>query len=74
MLNVRQILVSTTPGLIGLAFLGVGLAGCGQRGPLHLPQEPAAAQRAPLHEVLTPSLPTRDGAPPPAAPASGAQP
>ena len=54
MLNVNQILVST----IGLAVLGVGLMGCGQRGPLYLPTDPAAANRATLPQVLLP-IPTR---------------
>lgn len=69
MLNVRQILVSA----IGLFALGVGLAGCGQKGPLYLPKEPAAAHRATLPQVLTPS--TRKGeeeAAKPPAPASSA--
>ena len=52
MLNVRQILVSA----IGLCALGVGLAGCGQKGPLYLPTDPAAANRATLPSLLTPSL------------------
>lgn len=30
------------------------LAACGQRGPLYLPTEPAAANRATLPQVLTP--------------------
>lgn len=54
MLNARQILVSA----IGLATLGVGLAGCGQRGPLYLPTDPAAANRATLPQVLLP-IPSR---------------
>lgn len=41
------------------------LAGCGQRGPLYLPTDPAAAQRATLPETLNPAIPR-----PPAAPAS----
>lgn len=52
MLKVRQILVST----IGLCALGVGLSGCGLKGPLYLPTDPAAAQRATLPELLTPSI------------------
>ncbi|RZL43265.1 MAG: hypothetical protein EOP72_02755, partial [Variovorax sp.] len=42
MLKVRQILVSVP----GLCVLGVALAGCGQKGPLYFPTDPAAAQRA----------------------------
>ena len=53
MLNVSQILVTA----IGLAALGVGLAGCGQRGPLYLPTDPAAASRATLPELLLPIPP-----------------
>lgn len=53
MLNVREILVSA----IGLAVLGVGLAGCGQRGPLTLPNDPAAANRATLPQTLLPIPP-----------------
>ena len=52
MLNVRQILVSA----IGLCALGVGLTGCGQKGPLYLPTDPAAANRATLPSLLTPSV------------------
>lgn len=33
------------------------LAGCGQRGPLYLPTEPAAAGRLTLPEVLFPTSP-----------------
>lgn len=71
MLNVRQILVSA----IGLCALGVGLSGCGLKGPLYLPTDPAAAQRATLPELLTPSVgkPAADaGTAPPPAPASSA--
>ena len=55
MLNVSQILVKG----IGLAVLGVGLAGCGQRGPLYLPTDPAAANRSTLPQTLLP-IPTRE--------------
>ncbi|WP_374122343.1 LPS translocon maturation chaperone LptM [Variovorax boronicumulans] len=41
---------------IGLCALGVGLSGCGLKGPLYLPTDPAAAQRATLPELLTPSI------------------
>jgi predicted small lipoprotein YifL len=50
MLKVRQILVSA----IGLFTLGVGLSGCGQKGELYLPTEPAAANRATLPSLLRP--------------------
>jgi len=70
MLNVRQILVSA----IGLCALGVGLTGCGQKGPLYLPTDPAAANRATLPSLLTPSVRRRaEDAPTPApAPAPAA--
>jgi predicted small lipoprotein YifL len=50
MLNVRQILVSA----IGLSIVGVALAGCGQKGPLYLPTDPAARNRATLPDLLIP--------------------
>jgi predicted small lipoprotein YifL len=68
MLNVRQILVSA----IGLCALGVGLAGCGQKGPLYLPTDPAAANRATLPSLLTPSVRSRAEDAPAPAPASSA--
>jgi len=71
MLNVRQILVSAVPVLSGLVFLCVGLTGCGQRGPLYLPKEPAAANRATLPQVLTPEFPGSGAAVAPMTPASG---
>jgi len=72
MLNVRQILMSTAPILLALVILGIGLVGCGQRGPLYLPKEPAAANRATLPQVLTPEFPG-SGAAAPRTPASGTQ-
>ncbi len=67
MLNVRQILVSA----FGLCALGVGLAGCGLKGPLYLPTDPAAANRATLPSLLTPSVGSSpEAAPPPAAASS----
>ncbi|RYF76021.1 MAG: hypothetical protein EOO22_03230 [Comamonadaceae bacterium] len=75
----RQILVSApsraASHAIGLLAAGVLLAGCGQRGPLYLPTDPAAANRATLPQVLTPTLPALPDfgrVAPPAAPASGA--
>ncbi|SDD02711.1 MULTISPECIES: LPS translocon maturation chaperone LptM [unclassified Variovorax] len=50
MLNVHQILVSA----IGLAIVGVALTGCGQKGPLYLPTDPAAKNRATLPGLLIP--------------------
>ncbi|MBS0494695.1 MAG: lipoprotein [Proteobacteria bacterium] len=52
MLRAHQILART----IALALSAVAL-GCGQRGPLYLPTEPAAAQRATLPETLNPAAP-----------------
>lgn len=43
---------------VGLAlYAAVALAGCGQRGPLYLPTEPAAANRATLPQSILPTLP-----------------
>jgi predicted small lipoprotein YifL len=67
MLNVRQILVSA----IGLAIVGVALAGCGQKGALYLPTEPAATNRATLPGLLIPGSRNADGA---ASPGTGAAP
>lgn len=71
MLNVRQILVSA----IGLSILGVALTACGQKGPLYLPTDPAARDRATLPSLLVPGGGDKDEAtdaqaPEPAAPAS----
>jgi predicted small lipoprotein YifL len=73
MLNVRQILMSAAPVLSGLVFLCFGLVGCGQRGSLYLPKEPAAANRATLPQVLTPEFPGSGAAVAPMAPASDPQ-
>lgn len=57
MLNVRQILVSTRPRAALMVCLVAGAAGlvaCGQRGPLYLPTDPAAAGRATLPQLITP--------------------
>ncbi len=43
--------------MVGLLLIGAGLAGCGQRGPLYLPQDAAAQHRATLPDLLTPKLP-----------------
>ncbi|MFD0880369.1 lipoprotein [Variovorax dokdonensis] len=39
---------------VALATLVVGLQGCGQRGPLYLPTEPEAANRATLPQLIIP--------------------
>ncbi|MDY0105825.1 MAG: lipoprotein [Giesbergeria sp.] len=67
MLRASQILVSP----IILAVSMAGLSACGQRGPLYLPTEPAAAQRASLPQTLN-SLPSQ--APAQSTPASSAKP
>lgn len=78
MLNVRQILVSALPCVLGVGIATVSLTGCGQTGPLFLPNEAAAAQRATLPQILTPSIPGLPGrstpapADPAAMPAAGA--
>ncbi|PZQ57841.1 MAG: hypothetical protein DI563_31390 [Variovorax paradoxus] len=46
-------------GVAGLAVV-LSLSACGQRGPLFLPTEPAAAQRATLPQIVVPAL--RDNA------------
>jgi predicted small lipoprotein YifL len=51
MLFVRQILVIA----IVLASCAVSLSACGQQGPLYLPTEAAAANRATLLQTLLPS-------------------
>ena len=43
----RSILVTGT--VLGLLM---GLSGCGQKGPLYLPQTPAAAERATLPQTV----------------------
>lgn len=68
MIGVPQILVTGRSALLGLALAGA-LAGCGQKGPLYLPTDPAAANRATLPETLAPSTsvapPQRPAAVPP---------
>ncbi|MEG0052357.1 MAG: lipoprotein [Comamonas sp.] len=50
MLRASQILIRT----FALAASTAALWGCGQRGPLYLPTDPVAAQRATLPETLNP--------------------
>ena len=57
MLKVRQILVS----VLGLCVIGVALGGCGQKGPLYFPTDPAAANRATLPTVLKAPFSRNDG-------------
>lgn len=39
----------------GLCAIGVGLAGCGLKGPLYMPTVPEAANRATLPSLILPS-------------------
>jgi predicted small lipoprotein YifL len=50
MLKVTQILVIA----LGLPSVVVGITGCGQRGGLYMPTEPAAANRATLPDLVIP--------------------
>ncbi|MBN9340697.1 MAG: lipoprotein [Comamonadaceae bacterium] len=61
MLRANQILVRT----LALAASAAALAGCGQRGPLYLPTDPTADERASLPQSLTPaSAPATKGSTP----------
>ncbi|PWB17656.1 MULTISPECIES: lipoprotein [Comamonas] len=55
MWSIYQIVCRTIVLATGAALL----AACGQRGPLYLPTEPAAANRATLPQTLDPSAPDR---------------
>jgi predicted small lipoprotein YifL len=67
---------------IGLALVGVALVGCGQKGALYLPTDPAAKNRATLPGLLLPGSSSTDdatssgaaAAPIPAAPSSAPAP
>ena len=48
---------------LGVAAVMSVLAGCGQRGPLFLPTDSAAADRATLPQVLIPTTPTNPNPP-----------
>ncbi len=63
MLKAFQILVRRFALVASVAVL---LVACGQRGPLYLPQSPAAAQRATLPQTLLPI----EKVAPPSAPAT----
>lgn len=60
MLNAQRILVSANSraalGVAVLSALVVSVSACGQRGPLYLPTDPAAAQRATLPQTVVPGL------------------
>jgi len=62
MLNLQRILGSRLARAVGGVGLLAAAAACGQRGPLYLPTEPAAANRATLPQVLVPALPREGGA------------
>lgn len=75
MSNLQRILGSgPRAGWLCAAGAVLVLAGCGQRGPLYLPTEPAAANRATLPQVLTPGGPPTAPAPAPAPGAPQARP
>lgn len=69
MLKRPQILASA----FALAAGTVVLSGCGQKGPLYLPTEPAAAQRATLPQTLIPGVGASAPAPAASAPTSNAR-
>lgn len=50
----------------GLFAIGVGLAGCGLKGPLYLPTVPEAANRATLPSLVLPSTRSDAATAPPA--------
>lgn len=69
MYGVLQILVSGHSRRLALAAAGVALlAACGQKGPLYLPTEPAAAGRASLPQTLAPSTSVAPATAPASAP------
>jgi len=57
---------------VGLAAIGVGLAGCGLKGPLYMPTVPEAANRATLPSLILPSTRSEAATTAPAAPADTA--
>jgi len=67
-----QILVSAPARRLALAAAVVAaLAACGQKGPLFLPTDPAAAGRATLPETLSPSTSVSSPRSAASAPATG---
>ena len=65
MLNLQRILgsqLARAAGGVGLLAALSAVTACGQRGPLYLPAEPAAANRATLPQVLIPALPRGEAA------------
>ncbi|HEY1226834.1 MAG TPA: lipoprotein [Ramlibacter sp.] len=59
MSSAERILCSGTWPRAAAAIVLLGLSACGQRGPLYLPTDPAAAGRATLPQVLIPGTPTQ---------------
>lgn len=56
MLKLNQILVSRATHATAMVAYLVIFGGCGQKGALYQPTEPAAAHRATLPETLTPEV------------------
>lgn len=63
MSSVERILCSGPWPRAAAAIVLLGLTACGQRGPLYLPSDPAAADRATLPQVLIPGIPTQPSPP-----------
>ena len=72
MLNFRQILLNAPLRRLALAASVVAvMAACGQKGPLFVPTEPAAQNRATLSETIRPAAATLPTSPASAPPATG---
>jgi predicted small lipoprotein YifL len=74
MLNVCRILVSAPLRAAALALAAsvvASIAGCGQKGPLFIPTDPAAQNRASLTETIRPAAATPPASPASAPPATG---
>lgn len=64
MLRLRSILCrGACPRVLAGAAALAALAACGQRGPLYLPNDPAAAGRPTLPQVLIPGINSRPDTP-----------
>ncbi|MFC5500422.1 lipoprotein [Caenimonas terrae] len=72
MLKVCRILVSAPLRRLALAAIVVApLVACGQKGPLFIPTDPAAQNRATLTESVRPAAATPPASPASAPPATG---
>lgn len=71
MSSVSRILFSAFV-LAGFTTIALTLGGCGQKGSLYLPTDPAAAQRATLPQIINATMPFVSGDPAPLPPASAA--